>query len=57
MTYFLYSLSVFVAFGVVDCEADFFAIRKNLCRQAWRTSVRSLVHLGQEKVSVTPDIF
>ena len=47
----------FVAFGVADCEANFFAIRKNLRRQAWAHFVRSLVHLGQEKVSVAPDIF
>lgn len=32
---FLHAFFVFVAFGVADCEANFFAIRKNLRRQAW----------------------
>lgn len=49
--------TLFLFLRAGDCEAYFFAVRKNMWRQAWRTSVRSLVHLGQEKVSVAPDIF
>ena len=46
----------FCGFGVADCEATFCYFEKSERRQAWGTSVRSLVHLGQEKVSVAPDM-
>ena len=50
-------LHAFCGLWRADCGADFFAIRKNLCRQSLAHLVRSLVHLGQKKVSVAPDIF
>lgn len=40
-----------------DCEAYFFAVRKNMWRQAWRTSVRSRRPFFVEKCRVTPDTF
>jgi hypothetical protein len=45
MAYFLYTLSVFLACGVLeDCEAYFFAVRKNMWRQAW-------AHFGAQEQS------